>query len=152
MEEGGGGGGGGGSGGERWGGGGSSVGGGGRGGFGDRGGDMGGVLFRELIDETQSLTAPPATDADDATADRMWEYIDIAKSAENDSSGYSRSFGGGGGSRGGGYGGGADRGEGGGCVGGGGGTASEKSLTSKISDACLALNANNHCTRVATTG
>ena len=39
-----------------------------------------------------------------------------------------------------------------GGVGGGGGTASEKSLTSKISDACLALNSNNHCTRVATTG
>ncbi len=35
---------------------------------------------------------------------------------------------------------------------GGGGTASEKSLTSKISDACLALNANNQCKRVATTG
>ncbi len=41
-------------------------------------------LSRELIDDAQSLTAPPATDADDATADRMLDYIAI-ESAENDS-------------------------------------------------------------------
>jgi hypothetical protein len=52
---------------------------------GGRGGDRGGSLSRELIDEPQSLTAPPATDADDATADRMWKYIAISKSAESDS-------------------------------------------------------------------
>jgi hypothetical protein len=49
------------------------------------GGKLGGALSRKLIDEAQFLTAPPATDADDATADRMWEYIAIAKSAESDS-------------------------------------------------------------------
>ncbi len=53
-------------------------------------GDRGGSLSRELIDEAQSLTAPPATDADDATADRMWEYIAIANSAVSDSDKTSR--------------------------------------------------------------
>ncbi len=42
-------------------------------------------LSRELIDDAQSLTAPPATVADDATADRMLDYIAIAESAESDS-------------------------------------------------------------------
>ena len=56
-----------------------------RGGFGGRGGDRGGALSRELIDEAQSLTAPPATDADDATAGRMWAYIALSKSTESDS-------------------------------------------------------------------
>ena len=65
--------------------GGGGSGGGMRGGFGGRGGDMGGALSRELIDETQSLTAPPATDADDATAGRMWAYIALSKSTESDS-------------------------------------------------------------------
>jgi hypothetical protein len=41
--------------------------------------------IEKLIDEAQPLTAPPATDADDTTADRMWEYITIAKSTESDS-------------------------------------------------------------------
>jgi hypothetical protein len=83
---GGGGGGGGRRGGKRWRAGGWSGGGGGvRGRFGGRGGDRGGAFPRELIDEVQCLTAPPATDADDATADRMWEYIAISKSAESDS-------------------------------------------------------------------
>ena len=72
------------------GGGGSSGGGGGRGGFGDRVEDRGVALSRELIDEAQSLTAPPVTDADDATADRMCEYIAIAKSADSDSGKTSR--------------------------------------------------------------
>jgi hypothetical protein len=38
-----------------------------------------------LIDEAQSLTAPPGLGDDDATVDCMWEYIAIAKSAESDS-------------------------------------------------------------------
>jgi hypothetical protein len=42
-------------------------------------------LSRELIDKEKSLLAPPASDADDATADRMWEYIAIAKSGQSDS-------------------------------------------------------------------
>jgi hypothetical protein len=78
------------TGGERWGGGGSSGGGGGRGRFDDRGGDSGGALSRELIDEAQSLTATPVTDADGATADHMGKYIDIAKSTDSDSGKTSR--------------------------------------------------------------
>jgi hypothetical protein len=46
--------------------------------------------MNDVRDEAQSPTAPPATDADDATADRMCEYIAIAKSAESDSGKTSR--------------------------------------------------------------
>ena len=52
------------------------------GGVGGTGGGGGG--------EAQALTAPPAPDADDATADRMCEYVAIAKSADSDSGKTSR--------------------------------------------------------------